>query len=199
MDPFAVGIFGIGAALFALVTVVGLVSFMRTFGRHPRRKVSLVSLLLLIIGLGCFAALHGTTSIAPRVAGILAGFVVIPMGVIVASAFAASFLEPVVMAVALFLIPLLGDFMPMMSGAQNPLHPPPGAEFGLVFNLLGYTTVLLVPLSAIGFGVLYVSRKVRALQWTWSVLRGLAWRVPCSAGGGVRTQVEIVVRHCVPQ
>jgi len=108
--------------------------------------------------------------------------VVIPLSVGVASMFAVSFLEPLLMASGLFLIPLVADFMPNVSGPRNLWRTPPLAESGPVFNLLLLTTVYVVPLSIIGFGVLHASRKVRTRQWVWSALRGLAWGIPSGVG-----------------
>jgi hypothetical protein len=189
LDDTAVVVFGAGVSLFVVLLVVALISFKNTLRDRHVRRVSLVSLVLPIVTLGCIAVLNnaaliGAKSIEPRIAIQWLIFVVIPICVIVASACAASFLEPLVIAAVLILVPLICDFMPNLSGPRNPVWHPGAvvSKWGPVESLLLVVTTLIVPASLIGFGVLCVSRKLRARQWTWSPLRGLAWGLPCGVG-----------------
>ena len=189
LDHSAVVVFGAGVLLFVVLLVVALISFRNTLRDRHVRRVSPVSLVLPILALGCIAVLNnaaliGAESFEPRAALQLVFLVVIPVCVIVASACASSFLEPFTIAILLILVPFIGDFMPYHSGPRNPVwHRGAGLpEWGPAEELLMVLAVFIVPAALIGFGVHYVSRKLRARQWTWSPLRGLAWGFPCGVG-----------------
>jgi hypothetical protein len=144
------------------------------------RKFSLASPLSVATGLACIALLYIAHDVEPpRTEWVISALVIIPICVVLTSVFAVSFWEPVVISLVLFLIPRLLHFMPT----------------GREFTPLVYLAIILIfslIYSAVGCLVIYLARRLRQGQWSWSFTRGLGWGVPCSLGSMIAFKSKMV-------
>ncbi len=185
--PTAYFVLGTGLMLFVGRIVVARFAPPTTWVGRVIRTVSPAGLAFMTLALGGLAVLQDVRTVERHVVAVVSMLMVIPLCVMLVALFGRSFVEAMGTPWLLFLIPLACDFLPNVSGPHNPLRnlsgfdPRSGLSHLAILGLL--TGILVVPLSILGCGLHYVSRKVRARQWTWSVVRGLMWGC-ASAGGG---------------
>jgi uncharacterized membrane protein YfcA len=158
-----------------LLLLLGLLVVLSNWGptrrreNKPTQKISWAFILAVGVGLACIGVLYFTDSSEYGTAWAMVGLAVIPACVVFASVFAVSFWEPIIIPWVLYFVPAIFHFMPVSREFQ-PLE------------YLAVAAVLSLLTSLPGCLALNLSRRFRRGHWSWSLVRGLGWGMPCAVG-----------------